>query len=188
MSAPNPIWILPVVPNFRAWSFPHDDLPALWHESAQSLVTIEPRSATETCRLSKKRHACENAHFIPAAEKSWFADKEIDRYGELSGSTGQDVAHSPANSIRLRRDVHLLWDSLFFSIAPKESRHGGSNRSIWRAHSMVSDEELYTDYHNRPTEPLTRRAVEYLYARFAWDIFPRVIGFLQSTQPRRLAV
>jgi hypothetical protein len=53
---------------------------------------------------------------------------------------------------------------------------------------MVQDEELHADYHNRPTESLAGRSVEYLYARFAWDIFPKVIGFLQSTQPRRLAV
>jgi hypothetical protein len=58
----------------------------------------------------------------------------------------------------------------------------------WCAHSMVQDEELYEDYHNRSTESLTGRAVEYFYARFAWDLFPKVIGFLQSTQPRRLAV
>lgn len=112
----------------------------------------------------------------------------MDRYGQLSGRTGQDVADSPANSIKLRRDVHLLWDSLFFSIVPKEARNDGGEKTTWRAHSMVSDEELYTDYHNRPTEPLTGRSVEYLYARFAWDIFPRVVGFLQSTQLRHLAV
>jgi hypothetical protein len=47
---------------------------------------------------------------------------------------------------------------------------------------------LYTDYHNRPVESLTGRAVEYLYARFAWDLLPQVIGFLQGGQPRRLAV
>ena len=58
----------------------------------------------------------------------------------------------------------------------------------WCAHGMVQDEELHADYHNRPTESLAGRSVEYLYARFAWDIFPKVIGFLQSTQPRRLAV
>lgn len=53
---------------------------------------------------------------------------------------------------------------------------------------MVQGEELYADYHNRPTESLTGRAAEYFYARFAWDIFAKVIGFLQSTQPKRLAV
>ncbi|KAK6442218.1 hypothetical protein LTR95_001542 [Oleoguttula sp. CCFEE 5521] len=178
----------PVVPNSRAWVFPHDDMPSLWHESAQTAVAIEPRTATETCRLTKKRLACENAHVIPSAEKSWFADNEMDRYGELGGRTGQIVADSPANSIRLRRDVHTLWDCLFFSMVPKELRDGGSDRTVWHAHSMVSDEELYRDYHNRPTGPLTGRAVEYFYARFAWDVFPKVIGFLQSTQPRRLAV
>jgi hypothetical protein len=178
----------PIVPNFRAWIFPHDDLPSLWHESAHSAVAIEPRTATETCRLTKKRLACENAHIIPSAEKSCFADNEMDRYGELGGRTGQDVADSPANSIRLRRDVHLLWDSLFFSIVPKESQNGETAETRWCVHGMVQDEELHADYHNRPTESLTSRSVEYLYARFAWDIFPKVIGFLQSTQPRRLAV
>lgn len=178
----------PIVPNFRAWTFPHEDLPSLWHESAQSAVAIEPRTATETCRLTKKRLACENAHIIPSAEKSWFADNEMDRYGELGGRTGQDVADSPANSIRLRRDVHLLWDSLFFSIVPKESQDGETADIRWCAHGMVQDEELHADYHNRTTESLAGRSVEYLYARFAWDIFPKVIGFLQSTQPRRLAV
>ena len=178
----------PIVPNFCAWTFPHDDLPSLWHESAQGAVAIEPLTATETCRLTKKRLACENAHIIPSSEKSWFADNEMDRYGELGGRTGQDVADSPANSIRLRRDVHLLWDSMFFSIVPKESQNGETAEIRWCAHGMVQDEELHADYHNRPTESLAGRSVEYLYARFAWDIFPKVIGFLQSTQPRRLAV
>lgn len=178
----------PIVPNFRAWAFPHNDLPSLWHESGQTASTIEPRTVTETCRLTNKRLACENAHIIPAAEKSWFADNEMDQYGELGGRNGQDVADSPANSIRLRRDVHLLWDNLFFSIVPKKLEHGDIDGLKWCAHSMVQDEELHEDYHNRPTESLIGRAVEYFYARFAWNLFPKVIGFLQSTQPRRLAV
>ena len=50
-----------IFPNFCAWIFPHNDLPSLWHESAQSAVAIEPRTATETCRLTMKRLACENS-------------------------------------------------------------------------------------------------------------------------------
>jgi hypothetical protein len=178
----------PIVPNFHAWAFPHDDLPSLWHESAQIVTVIEPRTTTETCRLTNKPLACENAHIIPSAEKSWFADNEMDRYGELGGRTGGDVADSPANSIRLRRDVHLLWDNLFFSIVPKRVQHGDGDGLQWCAHSMVQDEELSEDYHNRPTESLTGRAIAYFYARFAWDLIPKVIGSFQSTQPRRLAV
>jgi hypothetical protein len=73
-------------------------------------------------------------------------------------------------------------------MVPKELQYGDIDGLKWYAHSMVQDEELYEGYHNRPTESLAGRAVEYFYARFAWDLFPKVIGFLQSTQPRRLAV
>jgi hypothetical protein len=54
----------PIVPNFHAWAFPHDDLPSLWHEAAQIAAAIEPRTTTETCRLTNKRLGCENAHII----------------------------------------------------------------------------------------------------------------------------
>jgi hypothetical protein len=185
----------PVVPNFRAWVFPHDDLPPLWHvaAAAQDTVAIQQPATIETCRLTNKRLACENAHIIPAAEKDWFAENEMGRYRELGGRFGRDAADSPANSIRLRRDVHILWDNLFFSIVPKRAQQDGdgddSDDGIkWCAHTTVEDQELYTDYHNRPVESLAGRAVEYLYARFAWDLFPQVIGFLQGRQPRRLAV
>lgn len=67
----------------------------------------------------------------------------MDKYGELGGRTGQDVADSPTNSMRLRRDVHLLWDNLFFSIVRKKSQHGESDGLEWCVHSMVQDEELY---------------------------------------------
>jgi hypothetical protein len=178
-SEPNPE-PYPVVPNFRAWVFPHDGLPYLWDKSAQSAVAIGPRTATETCRLTNKRLACENAHIIPSAEKSWFADNEMDRYGELGGRTGQDVADSPANSIRLRRDVHILWDSLFFSVVPKESQDGENDGTRWCAHSMVQDEELFTDYHNRPTESLTGRAVEYSMHALHGISFRRSLAFFKA--------
>jgi hypothetical protein len=163
-------------------------VPGFSHTMTCHLCGTSRRRATETCRLTPKRLARENAHIIPSAEKIWFADNAMDRYRELGGRTGQDVADSPANLIRLRRNVHLLWDSLFFSIVPKESPNGETAETRWCAHGMVQDEELYADYHNRPTKSLAGRSVEYLYARFAWDIFPKVIGFLQSTQPRRLAI
>lgn len=56
--------------NFRVWAFLHDDLPSLWREPAQLAAGIEPHTVTETCRLSNQRLVCENAHIIPAAEKS----------------------------------------------------------------------------------------------------------------------
>lgn len=160
----------------------------MWQELAQGAAAIEPRTGTETCRLTGKRLACENAHIIPAVEKSWFADNEMDQYSELGGRTGQDVADLPSNLIRLRRDVHSLWDGLFFSILPKESQYGEGVATQWRAHGMVEDGELILDYHNMPLQSLAGRSVQYFYARFAWDVFPKLLGFLQGTQSRRLAV
>lgn len=68
-------------PSFRVWPFPHDDLPSLWHEPAQIAAAIEPHTVTETCRLSNQRLVCENVHIIPAADKSWFANNEMDKSG-----------------------------------------------------------------------------------------------------------
>jgi hypothetical protein len=49
---------------------------------------------------------------------------------------------------------------------------------------MIQDEELHADYHHRPTESLTGRSVEYLYARFAWEIFLKVISFQHIPLPK----
>ncbi|GAB1729066.1 hypothetical protein NU195Hw_Modified_129t1 [Hortaea werneckii] len=178
----------PVVPNFRAWAFPHDDLPSLWHIPTRDAAAVEPGRGTEICRLTKKRLACEDAHIIPLFEERWFAENEMDQYSELGGRTGQDVADSPANWIRLRRDLRTLWDDSFFSIVPKESQGSEGAATRWCAHSLVEDEELFTDYHNWRLESLAGRPVQYFYARFAWEIFPKLLGFLQGTQPRNLAV
>lgn len=180
----------PIVPNFRAWLFPHGCVPVRWQQAARNaaaLTLLPVAGSTETCRITNKCLACETSHIVPASEKSWFADNEMDQYGELGGRTGQDVADCPSNLLRLRRDVHYLWDNLYFSIVPKQTVRS-SGKVAWHAHSMSQDQEVYEDIHNLPVQPLAGRAAEYMYARFAWDIFPKLIGFLQSSQPRRLAV
>ncbi|KAK1807419.1 hypothetical protein LTR12_018234, partial [Friedmanniomyces endolithicus] len=180
----------PVVPNFRAWQFPHGRVPVLWRQAAHeatALVSPAAPRTSETCRITNKCLACETSHIVPTSEKSWFADNEMDQYGELGGRTGQDVADCSSNLLRLRRDVHYLWDNLYFSIVPKCTPDSGG-KGIWHAHSMSQDQEVYEDIHNKPTKSLAGRRAEYLFARFAWDIFPKLIGFLQSSQTRRLAV
>jgi hypothetical protein len=169
--------------------FPHEKLSSLWLEAAQNTFSRELGAVLEICRLTDMRLACENAHIVPAAEKDWFADNHMDEYSDgTSGVSGQDVADEPANSMRLRRDIHKLWDTMLFSIVPKKQHDAEGDVVRWHAHGMVKDEELYAHYHNRPLKPLAGRAAEYLFARFAWDVFPKVISFLQSSQPRWLAV
>ena len=179
-----------ICPNFRAWKFPHGQLPALWQEAASentSTVHLAVQHTTETCRITDKYLACDTAHIVPTSEKSWFADNEMDQYGELGGRTGQDVADCSSNLIQLRRDVHYLWDSFYFSIIPKKTPKD-DGIITWRTHSMSEHLEILEDIHNKTTQPLSGRRVEYLFARFAWDLFPKIFGFLQSSQQRRLAV
>ncbi|KAK3046438.1 hypothetical protein LTR09_012077 [Extremus antarcticus] len=179
-----------VFPNFRVWPFRYGKGFVLWRQAAYeatALVSPAAPRTTETCRITNKSLACETSHIVPTSEKSWFADNEMDQYGELGGRTGQDVADCASNLLRLRRDVHYLWDNYYFSIVPKCTPESG-DKGTWHTHSMSQDQEVYEDFHNKPTEPLAGRTAEYLFARFAWDIFPKLIGFLQSSQPRRLAV
>ena len=139
-----------VVPNFRAWRFPHGCIPLLWQQAARNTAAFTSLVApctTETCRITNKCLACETSHIVPTSEKSWFADNEMDQYGELGGRTGQDVADCPSNLLRLRRDVHYLWDNLYFSLVPKRTGKSGG-KFTWHAHSMSQEQELYEDIHN----------------------------------------
>lgn len=43
-------------------------------------------------------------------------------------------------------------------------------------------------YHNVPLRPIVGISAEYFYARFAWDIFPKLSGFMQRGVSRRVAV
>ena len=58
----------------------------------------------------------------------------------------------------------------------------------WHTQMMEWHAELYSDWHGRELHALSGRAPEYLFARFAWDMFPRLISFLHAGLPRRLVV
>lgn len=183
-----------IVPNFRTWRFPHEALPPLWQQAGESDGNARSQFnfssellTTESCRISQKRLACESSHIIPASEKPWFASNEMDEYGKLSGRTGEAVVDSLWNQLRLKRDAHWLWDNLRFSIVPREDSLG-AGEVIWFTQMMVEDEELYSDWHRIRLQPLMGRAPEFLYARFAWDIFPKLHAFLQAGHGRRLIV
>jgi len=178
--------------NFRAWQFPRGPLPSLWQRATETATAVESNFtldllANESCRITDRRLACENAHIIPTSEKAWFARNEMDRYGRLSGRSGEAVADSSSNQMRLTRDAHWLWDNLHFSVVPREDREN-EDQLAWFTHMLVEGEELYTRWHCRRLEPLLGRAPQYLFARFASDIFPKLHAFLQAGQPRYLRV
>ncbi|WPH02162.1 Hypothetical protein R9X50_00501700 [Acrodontium crateriforme] len=182
----------PIVPTFRSWAFPHDAIPALWHEASKreeeesrmpdyvlSLV------AEESCRITTFRLAREDAHIIPASEKLWFTSNEMDEYGRLSGRSGDTVADTWFNKMRLQAQAHKIWDDLDFAIIPKSHAVGQVG---WFTQMMSENDELEKHWHNKPLLPLTGRSLPYLYGRFAYTIFPKLHAFLQGGQARELTV
>jgi hypothetical protein len=184
--------LFPIVPNFRAWRYPHSSLCPLWAEASQN---DEDRArstgfstnsiAVERCRITNRKLEVDNAHVIPVSEKLWFTNNEMEEYGDLSGRSGEIIADSFANLLRLRCDAHRLWDKLNFSIVPRNDT-SAENRAAWFTQALGDDEELHQYWHCQKLESLAGRPPQYLLARFAWDIFPKLHSFLQAGQERQL--
>lgn len=185
---------VPIVPNFRAWRFPHGSLPALWLQASQNAELLAQQTnfsletiAIEHCRITNRQLEVDNAHIIPVSEKLWFTSNGMEEYGDLSGRSGEVIAVTLSNRIRLRCDAHRLWDKLNFSIVPREG-DAPNDGAAWVTQAMSDGEELHEHWHGQRLQSLAGRPPQYLLARFAWDIFPKLHAFLQAGQKRRLIV
>lgn len=180
----------PVVPNFRSWKFPHGKLPPVWDQSI-GLYESEPQDQrfsgpqAETCRLTGNRLALEYAHMIPSNEHVWFAANAMRQYRDVtSNSANASLVDQQSNRLNLQRTPHFLWDQGYFSIIPVKDVPA----SGWCTQMLFWDSELFAQWHGRDLLPIAGRPSEYVFARFAWDVFPKVIPFLSDEKPRRLAV
>ncbi|KAF2207523.1 hypothetical protein CERZMDRAFT_102416 [Cercospora zeae-maydis SCOH1-5] len=187
--------LFPIVPNFRAWRYPHSSsLLPLWTEASHNDEVAARHTgcstesiAVERCRITNRKLEVDNAHIIPVSEKLWFTNNEMGVYGDLYGRSGEIIADSFANLLRLRCDAHRLWDKLNFSIVPRND-HPAENRAAWFTQALGDDEELHQYWHRQKLNSLAGRPPQYLLARFAWDIFPKLHEFLQAGQERQLTV
>ncbi|KAL8942839.1 MAG: hypothetical protein Q9211_001225 [Gyalolechia sp. 1 TL-2023] len=88
------------------------------------------------------------------------------------------------NRILLRRDLHHSFDrEKKFVFVPKKP---SSNESNMVVHLVGYSREYGELYHNTLTRTLDTIPREYLFARFAWAIFPKVEVFLLSHTERLL--
>jgi hypothetical protein len=184
----------PVVPNFRSWRFPHRNIPSLWRVASQNAATVARQRglpsnsiAFESCRVTDKTLEVDEAHIIPVQEKPWFTLNEMEKYADLQGRSGETVADGFSNKMRLRCDGHRLWDKLHFTVVAREG-YGSDDPVAWYTQAIADGQELHEDWHGKRLQSLAGRPPEYLFARFAWNIFPRVYHFLQTGQKRRLVV
>lgn len=87
----------------------------------------------------------------------------------------------------LRQDLHFAFDQRKFLIVPKTTDIGQGSPK-WVVHLLVNSHELSLLYHNVQLQPTTVSS-EFLFARFAWSLFPRLAGvFLDRLLERKLLI
>ncbi|KAI1784587.1 hypothetical protein LXA43DRAFT_901310 [Ganoderma leucocontextum] len=165
----------PIVKHFHAFRFPPQS-PDNWYTArisgrftmGQVLKVSSSHMAThiaardQCCAATKYRDFNRCAHLVPKAEEAWFIANKMFAYAPDNEDAGID-AHT--NGILLRDDVRRCFDSHAFVFYP-----AGNNMFV----AYFVHTRGYPNY----TELLHRRlvtihpsvAVEFLYARFAYNV------------------
>jgi hypothetical protein len=164
------------VPSFREWLFPLETLPGLWGTLPRA--GIDPiRSSSSavmdrdvSCRITDHKDESDGAHLCPRAEKNWFRDNEMDQYAIMQRRGGDAALHDGANMLLLRADLHRAFDKKQFVFVPKAE-------GVICTHILGESIQARALYHNTPLLKADV-APQYLFARFAWAIFPYLSGFL----------
>ena len=93
------------------------------------------------------------------------------------------------NSILFRSDTHYLFDDRRFALVPKPLAI--ASNSTWIVAHVIppgASREIRDLYHNVALQPLIGVAIEFLFARFAWTIFPCLVAFLEAGVRRNLCI
>ena len=133
-----------------------------------------------SCRITEHVEECDGAHLCPQSEDDWFRDNEMYQYRRQQRRTGDSAIHDISNVLLLRVDVHRAFDKQQFVFLPKLD-------GLLSVHVLGESKEIRSLYHNRKLHQ-TSVAPEYLFARFAWAIFPLIGGFLQARFRRLLSL
>ncbi|KAL9003999.1 MAG: hypothetical protein Q9188_003161 [Gyalolechia gomerana] len=177
----------PITPNFAEWRFPHDNLPVNWRlppgvfpnypsrTQSQSVLAVTIRDNDE-CRVSGRNEQHEVAHIIPVEEDQWFHTNRMTNYVLDPLRRGQSGISDVNNQLLIRRDIHQSFDKeKKFVFVPKKPSTNASNMVV---HLLSPSREYGLLYHNSLTRSLDAVPRQYLFARYAWAIFPNVEPFL----------
>ena len=102
----------------------------------------------------------------------------MDRYIRGMGKTGDLAVDDVNNRVLLRADLHKTFDDNKFVFVPKNGE--------FVVHMLEPSSELTAIYHKTRLHSLNFVPREYLFARFAWSLFPFIEGFLQASKDRLL--
>ncbi|KAL7781692.1 hypothetical protein V8C37DRAFT_398130 [Trichoderma ceciliae] len=160
----------PIVPSFRDWKFPHDDVPTLWPPN----LTISPVTSPSCC-ITNVSYAVDGAHIVPREEAAWYTSNAMAGYGG-----GID---NEANILRMRKDLHNCFDNRWFAIVPKTTLNGAQ----YVTHILPKKAaEIWPTYHNVGIQLLPTESRPYLFARFAWAILLQVKAWITIGIPRNV--
>lgn len=136
-----------------------------------------------SCRISSRLESCNVAHIVPRNELPWFEMNGMMKYAVKK--RGNHI-HDVSNVLILRQDLHFAFNQQKFAIVPKSTGHGQDSPK-WMVHLLDNSYELSLLYHNVEFQPTTV-SPEFLFARFAWSLFPLLAGFLCSPHQRKLLI
>ena len=124
------------------------------------------------------------AHIVPVEEDEWFHANEMSRYVFDNQRRSRAAITDVNNLTLLRADLHASFDTAKkFVFVPKKPERNLSNMV---SHLLSSSAEYGPLYHNTLAYSLDPIPRPYLFARFAWAIFPLVEPFLLHQQPKLL--
>ncbi|KIP04926.1 hypothetical protein PHLGIDRAFT_120283 [Phlebiopsis gigantea 11061_1 CR5-6] len=161
--------VYPVVNDFRAWTFP---IPIPEHWSAAHVVEVRPPGLRNrpmsdlvkdddhgVCIVTGTGCTLENAHLIPREHSAWFAYHNLQIYNtDTILSTTEDAA----NGVTLRADIHRCLDLGGLVFVPV------CNGVV--AHLLDYSYDYTPFLHSLPIRLSQRVAIEFVYARFAFNI------------------
>lgn len=183
----------PVVPTFRDWVFPHNNLPPEWRllsdtppnlssrsGTARSNVTQMVRDRDRGCCVSLWQDSMEIAHLIPEGEEDWFRKNHMSQYGPLLWRQDPKPVNNPRNLLSLQATIHRFFDTKGFVLTRKQG--------FWVSHFFNPSENLGPMYHNQKVRMPAEVHPNFILSRLAWSIFPLVRDFLNQGESRVVRV
>lgn len=132
-------------------------------------MTAAVRARDLRCRITRFYDGTQNAHIVPRNEVSWFVSNNMAQYNLNRRLRSSEGINDVSNGMLLRSDLHNLVDSQYFVFVPK--------RGSWVTHAIMCSHDIQRFYHNRRLHNVAGVAPQFLYARFAWTLFPFVGPF-----------
>ena len=116
------------------------------------------------------------ARIFPPREQEWFEKNSMHRYLKK----GNEEDNDPGNVLHLRADLQSLFYEGRFFFTKKCRRYV--------VHFNTTTVNLGAEFHNRTVSLPAEVHPCFVLCHIAWSVFPRLLPFLRSGEPRLVMV